>query len=98
MSSGIKVTPEQLSALGGQTSKAGAQIQEVLAALQNQLTPLQGQDWAGQASAQFGVLWDQWHTGAKQLNEALEGIANLLRSAGSNYAAAEQQIASSFNR
>jgi len=97
MSSGIKVTPEQLQALGGQTSKANGEIGATLGSLTGQLAPLHGQDWSGQASAQFQALWEQWHSGAKQVGAALEGIAGLLRSAGSSYAQAEQQIASSFH-
>lgn len=98
MSAGIKVTPEQLDLLGGATSRTAGEVTSSLGALRAQLAPLQGQDWAGQASTQFQVLWEQWHRGASQVNEALDGIAVLLRQAGSAYAQAEQQIASSFAR
>ncbi len=93
---GIKVTPEQLQTLSGNVSRGSADIDATLASLRSQIAPLVGGDWAGQASAQFNALWEQWQTNARGLNEALQGIAALLGQAGASYAQAEQQIASSF--
>jgi WXG100 family type VII secretion target len=93
---GIKVTPVELTALSGNVAQGSAQIEGVLTGLARQLAPLAGGTWAGQASVQFTQLWEQWHLGAAQLNESLQGISRLLTQAGDAYASAETQIASSF--
>lgn len=93
---GIKVTPEQLQTLSGNVSRGSGDIDATLGSLRSQIAPLVGGDWAGQASAQFTALWEQWQTNAKGLNEALMGISSLLGQAGVSYAQAEQQIAASF--
>lgn len=95
MSVGIKVTPEQLQALSGQVARGAGDIDHELASLTQTLAPL-GADWAGQAQAQFQQLWSEWHTAARQLGVALEGISRLLAQAGTAYASAEAQIASTF--
>lgn len=95
MTVGIKVTPEQLSALSGQVARSAGGIEQQLGGLTQVLAPL-GSDWAGQAHAQFSALWTEWHTAARNLNEALEGISRLLAQAGRAYASAESQIAATF--
>jgi WXG100 family type VII secretion target len=93
---GIKVTPEQLQQLSGNVARGSSDIDATLNGLRSQIAPLVGGDWAGQASAQFTALWEQWQQNARGLNEALAGISGLLAQAGSSYAQAEQQIASTF--
>ena len=93
---GIKVTPEQLQQLSGNVARGSSDIDATLGSLRSQIAPLVGGDWAGQASAQFTGLWEQWQQNARGLNEALAGISTLLAQAGSSYAQAEQQIAASF--
>jgi WXG100 family type VII secretion target len=95
---GIKVTPEQLQQLSGNVSRGSGEIEATLSGLRAQLAPLLGSDWAGQASAQFTALWEQWQQSARGLNDALAGISGLLGQAGASYAQAEQQIAATFNR
>jgi WXG100 family type VII secretion target len=95
MSTGIRVTPEQLDALSGQVVRGSAEIDRQLAALTATLAPL-GSDWAGQAQQQFQHLWAEWHTAATRLKDALDGIGRLMNQAGQAYATAEQEIASTF--
>ena len=95
MAVGIKVTPEQLTMLSGQVARGAGEIEAQLGGLTQTLAPL-GSDWAGQAQAQFQALWQEWHTAAKKLNEALQGISALMAQAGHAYATAEAQIASTF--
>jgi WXG100 family type VII secretion target len=94
--SGIKVTPEQLQTLAGQVGRGSSEIEGQLRGLGNTIAPLVGGDWAGQASARFGSLWDEWQRSAQGLKHALDGISQLMSQAGQSYAQAEQQIASSF--
>ncbi len=96
MPGGIKVTPEQLHALSGNVHRGSATIAHSLSSLHGQIAPLVGSDWAGAASTQFSTLWERWQRSAKELNSALQGISQLLGSAGTSYADAERHIASSF--
>jgi len=95
---GIKVTPEQLSQLSGNVARGSGDIDGILSSLHSQVAPLAGGDWAGQASAQFNAMFEQWQRSARDLNSALHGISTLLANAGSSYAQAEQQIAATFQR
>ena len=94
--SGIKVTPEQLQALSGQVARGSGEIEGQLRALSNTVAPLVGGDWAGQAQQRFTALWDEWQRSAQGLKHALDGISQLMGQAGTAYAQAEQNIASTF--
>lgn len=94
--SGIKVTPEQLSALSGSVARGSGEIEGQLRALGSTVAPLVGGDWAGQAQQRFTALWDEWQRSAQGLKHALDGISQLMSQAGTAYADAESQIASTF--
>lgn len=94
--SGLKVTPEQLTALGGLVSRVSAQLNGSQQNLKGQLSPLFGADWSGAAAAQFTALFDQFDRSAKGMSEALDGIGHLLARAGATYQEAESAIAASF--
>lgn len=96
--SGFKVTPEQLHALSGRTSSTAASVDAETRGLAAALQPLFGADWTGQAQAEFHRLWDEWHRSASAMNDALAGIADLLRGAGEAYQQAEDAVAASFRR
>jgi WXG100 family type VII secretion target len=96
MSTGLKVTPQQLDALGGTCNRTATDVRGQHATLRGQLTPLFGADWSGAAAAQFTALYEQFNKNALGLTEALDGIGRLLNQAGQSYAAVEQQITSSF--
>ena len=93
--SAFRVTPEQLVALSARVSTGSGGIAGELAALRGALVPLDG-EWQGRAREQFRELYDQWDAGARQLQQALDGIAGLLGRAGDSYAQAERAVASSF--
>ena len=92
----LKVTPEQLRTMSGSVGRTATDVAGAHSALKSQLSPLFGADWAGTAATQFSTLYDSFDKHARGLNEALQGIGGLLQSAGTTYANAEQQIASSF--
>lgn len=94
--SGLKVTPEQLTHLGGAVSRASGQIHGEQQSLKAQLSPLFGADWAGAASSQFSALYEQFDRSAKGMTDALDGIGHLLSRAGLTYQEAESAIAASF--
>ncbi len=93
---GLKVTPDQLSAMGGSVARVSADIRGAQQGLKGQLAPLFGADWSGAAAAQFTALYQQFDQHAKGLSDALDGIGQLLGRAGASYAEVEQQIAASF--
>ncbi|MEP7019813.1 MAG: WXG100 family type VII secretion target [Pseudonocardiales bacterium] len=94
--SGLKVTPDQLSALSGSVSRVSGDVRGQHQNLKSQLAPLFGADWSGAAAGQFTALYDQFDLHAKGLSDALDGIGQLLGRAGASYAEVEQQIAASF--
>jgi|SRR5689334_4887059 WXG100 family type VII secretion target len=96
MSVGLKVSPHQLSALGGTCNRTASDVRGRHQALRGQLTPLFGVDWSGAAASQFASLYEQFNRNSEGLSAALEGIGRLLNQAGSSYDAVEQQIAASF--
>ncbi|HEY2041422.1 MAG TPA: WXG100 family type VII secretion target [Jatrophihabitans sp.] len=98
MTNGLKVSPQQLSALGGNCQRTATDVRGQHTALKARLTPLFGADWSGAAATQFAALYEQFNKSAEGLSAALEGIGTLLSRAGSTYAATEEQISSSFRR
>ena len=92
---GIRVTPEQLQELSGRVNGGSADIEGELRSLAGAIAPL-GTDWAGVAQARFVALWEEWQRAAEQLHTALTGNSGLLGQAGTAYAEAESQIASTF--
>ncbi len=94
--SSLRVTPAQLTGLGGTAHRVSADVRGEHSQLRGQLSPLFGADWSGAAAAQFTTLYDQFDQHARGLCDALDGIARLLQSAGTHYADTETQIAASF--
>jgi 6 kDa early secretory antigenic target len=93
---GLKVTPDQLSALAGAVARVSGDVRASHQGLTGQLTPLFGAEWSGAAAAQFTALYEQFDLHAKGMSDALDGIGQLLGRAGATYAEVEQQIAASF--
>ena len=96
--SGFKVTPQQLDQLSGRTTTTASGIEGETRTLESALQPLFGAEWTGQAQAEFQRLWEEWHRNARGMNDALTGIAGLLRNAGASYQQAEESVAASFRR
>ena len=97
MASGlIRVTPEQLQQVSSQLRAGAAQVDQIQAQLASNVAPL-GSDWAGVAQARFQELWAQWQRNARGLNDALNGISQLMQQASVNYDQTEQANASLFN-
>jgi WXG100 family type VII secretion target len=96
MSTGLKVTPDQLQQLSGNVTRTSSDVRGAHQSLKGQLNPLFGAEWSGQAAAQFTSLYEQFDQHARGLSDALDGIGQLLGHAGVAYAQVEQQIASSF--
>lgn len=93
---GIRVTPEQLAGTATQVAAGAAKINGELENLAGEVAPLAA-DWSGVAQLRFETLWAEWQRSARGLNEALQGVSQLLSQAGQHYADAESAIAAAFN-
>ena len=67
------------------------QVQAQLDAMRHQVEPV-ASTWEGAASGAFQQLWQEWQTGAAQVQQALTGISTLLGNAGTTYQQAETSI------
>lgn len=95
MAGSITVTPEQLHRIAGQLASGAGEVESILNTLAGMVAPLRS-DCIGQAQVQFEALWDQWHTSALSLRQALTGIATLTQQAGPDYECNAHPIAASF--
>ena len=89
----INVTSEQLQSVSSQLQRGSDDVSQQLSAMEAQVKALVDADWTGAASDSFRSLWDQWHTGAAQVREALDGISQMLGQAARTYADTESQLA-----
>lgn len=94
--SGLRVTPDQLSALSSAIARVSTEVRSEHQGLAAQLSPLFGAEWSGAAASQFSNLYTQFDQHAKGMSDALDAIGLVLGRAGHTYAEAEQQIAASF--
>jgi WXG100 family type VII secretion target len=92
----IKVTSEELHTLSMQVRSGSEQIQNQLLTLQNHVTSVVGGEWMGAASGAFHERYEEWNTSAAGLRDALDGIATLLMSAGTQYQSTEDSIRGAF--
>lgn len=88
----ISVSPEELRGeanfVQGQVSDARANFD----ALQNRLQGLQNV-FTGQAQVRFQERYQEWHTHANGLSDALEGLGQFLTTAANAIEETDQQLA-----
>lgn len=89
----IKVTSEQLRSVSSQLRTGSDDVAQQLQQMESQVKALVDADWEGAASDSFRDLWDQWHTGARDVKEALTGISQQLGTAAQTYQDTEDQLA-----
>ena len=92
----VKVTSEDLHSLSGQVQAGSNNIQDQLSRMAGEVSAV-AQTWQGVAHTQFNVLYDEWQRSAAGLKDALDGIARLLNSAGTQYQATEDAISHSMH-
>ncbi|WP_029291574.1 WXG100 family type VII secretion target [Cellulomonas sp. HZM] len=90
-----EVDSAQVTAAAGAVRTRAATIRSEVAAMQRQLTDLQG-SWRGAAAGQFAALMAEWGTASTRLDHALGQISTAMQSAGQTYAEAEQRAARLF--
>ena len=93
--SGIRVTPEQLAGLSSRVSSGSASIEGELRSLVDHPRAA-GQRLGRRRPAALPAAVERVAEVGEGLHDALTGISQLLSQAGTSYAEAERQIASSF--
>lgn len=92
MSAEILVTPQELrdhaSAIGVQVEQSQGDFNSMKARLE-QLSS----QFRGQAATAFEDRWNEWHTHATGLIQALEGLGGFLNQAASTIEGVDQQLA-----
>ena len=89
----IKVTSEQLHSVSSQLKTGSEEVSQRLDSMRAQVQNLVDSDWSGAASASFHENYTKWNQGARQVKEALDGIAQLLAQAAQTYQQTEEQLA-----
>jgi WXG100 family type VII secretion target len=92
----IKVTSEDLHQTSASLRSAAEQIKATSEQAMGQVNALVSAGWTGNASAAFDQAFTQWNSGAKQVDEALTRISQLLDQAAQSYESTEASIQSSF--
>ncbi len=87
---GFKISPQQLSSLGGSCDRTASDVRSRQVALRGQLTPLLDTDWSDAEANQFAELYQQFDNNARAMTAALEEIGQLLGHAGHRHAAGQQ--------
>ena len=94
----IRVTSEQLQSVSSQLTSGGTEVGQRLQHMESQVKALVDADWQGAASDSFRDLWDKWQRGARDVREALEGIAHMLGQAARTYQDTEDQLAAQMRK
>jgi WXG100 family type VII secretion target len=84
----FQTTPEEMRRAAGQVRQVNEQVQAVLAQLRSQLGPLAAA-WRGEAATAFAGLLRRWDADARQLGQALSGIAEAIDGSAAGYQRAE---------
>jgi WXG100 family type VII secretion target len=90
----ILVSSEEVNGVSGNLSTGAGDIESQLKQMESQVKGLIDANWTGMASDSFRTLWDKWHVGAAQLNEALTGISKMLAATAKTYQETEDALAS----
>ncbi|MDT7801247.1 MAG: hypothetical protein QOI78_4680 [Actinomycetota bacterium] len=88
--SGFQGTPEQFTDAEGRVTEVRTGMDQNIATLRDRIEATRA-GWQGQAQKAFDHVMMRFDDDARQMNQALQRIADLLREAGSKYARAEQQ-------
>lgn len=89
----IKVTSGELLSVSAELRGGSEDVAQRLQSMRSRVQGLVDGEWAGAASDSFRDLWERWHSGAHQLQEALGGISEMLGQAARVYEETEEQLA-----
>lgn len=91
----FKTEADVMVAAAGRVDTVNGQVQGELSRLRGTVDGLQG-SWAGEAQVSFDGLMNRWNTSARDLQEALQAIADNIRSNAKHFEGMEAENASAF--
>lgn len=94
---GFGVVPVELQVCGSMLTEISDELRTEIATLRTEMDALFSAGWRGQAANGFAQGWDEWQAGAGDVLTALHDMADLLSTAGRNYAATDQSAAGNVN-
>jgi WXG100 family type VII secretion target len=96
MANGTTTSTDQMAAFANSATNTASQLTGMLTNLLNQLSPLEGY-WQGLGGSAFATTKATVQTELSKLNNALNGIAADISTAGTNYATADSEQQSTLN-
>ncbi|SFW45879.1 WXG100 family type VII secretion target [Amycolatopsis australiensis] len=87
---GFQGTPQQFTEAEGRVTEVRTSMDGNLATLRDRIEATRA-GWQGEAQKAFDHVMQRFDDDARQMNQALQRIADLLREAGSKYERSEQQ-------
>lgn len=96
MSGEILLRAEDARAAANDVKHAAADAQSAIENLRNRLSQLEG-SFRGQTATAFDNKYNEWHTGAKQMLEGLDGLGQFLENAANTIEQADADIAGQLN-
>jgi len=96
MPQGTTTSTTQMAHFASSATEISSQLSGMLTTLLNQLAPLEGY-WTGRGGSSFAQTKATVQTELNRLNQALNGIATDVNTAGVNYSAADDEQQSQMN-
>jgi WXG100 family type VII secretion target len=87
----VAVQSEELHTQSAAVKSGAADVSEILGRLTSQITNLAGQ-WEGSASQAFQARWQEWQSGAQNVQQAMEHMGLFLDQAGDAYEQNEEAL------
>jgi WXG100 family type VII secretion target len=88
----ILVSPDELRGYASQVKGHAASTQEGFQSLQSTLSALQDV-FQGQAAVRFDEVYNEWHTSAQALMQALDGLGQFLDGSANTIEAVDSELA-----
>lgn len=93
----IGVQSEELHAQSGRVVSGASEVSQILARLTGEIANLAG-SWQGSASDAFQSRWQEWQTGASQVQQAMENMGQFLDQAALAYERNEDELRAAAGR
>ncbi|MFV0462445.1 MAG: WXG100 family type VII secretion target [Nostocoides sp.] len=95
MSATFQVDTDRITGASADISRISGEIETQVASMMSRLTSLQDA-WQGSAAAQFHGVVQQWQGTQRTVQQSLDSIASVLRTAGLRYAETEAEATRMF--
>ena len=93
----IGVQSEELRQQSSAVKAGAAEVNDILGRLTGQIQSL-ASTWEGAASAAFQTRWQEWQTGAAQVQQAMDGMGIFLDEAARTYEETEESLRAAAGR